>query len=279
MFRILSAAAGAGVILAALAVAPKGQPPAAEGPRVPVIVELFTSEGCSSCPPADDVLTELASKQPIAGARVIALGEHVDYWDSLGWRDPFSDAAFTRRQSNYDTTVFGSDQIYTPQMIVNGRQEFVGSSMPAAKRAIAEAVADRSAHVEVTLTPAAAKGVHIAVAAPPGSMPGAEVVLAVTEDGLVTKVARGENRGRTLQHTAVVRRLTPVATIEPGAAAWSRDVAVPLDSAWRPAALQVVAFVQDRRTRRILGAAAIPLQKRDLSLSSTFRYGGRDSRR
>ncbi len=262
MIKILIAAAGGGAVIAALALAPTGQP-AAAGPRVPVIVELFTSEGCSSCPPADDVLTELASKQPIPGAQVIALGEHVDYWDSLGWRDPFSQAAFTARQSDYDHTVFGSDQIYTPQMIVNGRNEFVGSSMPAAKRFIAEAAADRSGHVDVTLTPGA-KGVHIEISAPPGSIPGAEVVLAITESDLVTKVARGENRGRTLHHTAVVRRLTPVAAIEPGAAAWSRDVEVPLDSAWRPAALQVVAFVQDRRTRRILGAAVIPLQKRDL---------------
>jgi hypothetical protein len=267
MVKVLIAIAASGALVGALALAPAGHPRAADsdGPRVPVIVELFTSEGCSSCPPADEVLTTLATTQPIAGAQVIALGEHVDYWDSLGWRDPFSQARFSQRQSDYSRDVFRSDQIYTPQMVVDGRNEFVGSSMPAARRAIAEAAAETSGRAHLTIEPDAAEGhVHITIAASAGSLPDADVLLAITQDGLVTKVAAGENRGRTLQHTAVVRRLEAVGRVGAGAVSWTGDASLSLEPSWRPDALHTVVFVQDRRTRRILGAAAIPLQKRDL---------------
>src|SRR5205809_963488 len=114
---------------------------ASAGDRVPVMVELFTSEGCSSCPPADDVLTKLVTTQPVANAEIIALGEHVDYWDRLGWRDPFSSAAFTARQTEYASQAFRTDNIYTPQLIVDGREAVVGSDYRAATAAIARATA------------------------------------------------------------------------------------------------------------------------------------------
>ena len=97
-------------------------------PRSMVVVELFTSEGCSSCPPADDVLSQLAHRQPVPGVEVLALGEHVDYWDRLGWRDPFSSPAFSSRQSTYDARVFHASQVYTPQLVIDGRLERVGSN-------------------------------------------------------------------------------------------------------------------------------------------------------
>src|SRR5258708_30000026 len=122
---------------------------AGSGPRNIVVVELFSSEGCSSCPPADDVLTQLAHRQPVPGVEVLALGEHVDYWDRLGWRDPFSSPAFSARQSNYDVRVFHADQVYTPQLVIDGRLERVGSDARAVQRAIEQAATSPKAAVTV----------------------------------------------------------------------------------------------------------------------------------
>src|SRR5258708_30693112 len=108
-------------------------------PPTPVIVELFTSEGCSDCPPADVLLEKLIATQPIGGAEIIGLGQHVDYWDRLGWKDRFSSSALTNRQQLYQTR-FGTESIYTPQMVVDGRTEFVGSDASAARKAIEKAL-------------------------------------------------------------------------------------------------------------------------------------------
>src|SRR5262245_13661203 len=104
-----------------------------------VLVELFTSEGCSSCPPADEVLTDLLQRQPLERVTVIGLGEHVDYWDQLGWRDQFSSQAFTSRQSEYESKVFHSGSIYTPQLVIDGRFQVVGSDQAAVRRLITRA--------------------------------------------------------------------------------------------------------------------------------------------
>ncbi len=135
-----------------------------------VVAELFTSEGCSSCPPADAVLSQLVLGQPVAGVEVLALGEHVDYWDRLGWRDPFSSA--------------------------------------------------------------------------------------LTENNLLTEVRRGENGGRTLRHSAVVRSLNPVGTLSPHERTWSTGVSAPVAPEWKPPNLRVISSLQERESRRIIGAGS-----------------------
>src|SRR2546426_7678566 len=121
----------------------------AESPRTPVLVELFTSEGCSSCPPADMLLGRLQQSQPVAGVEVITLSEHVDYWNQLGWTDPFSSAGLTERQRQYAAALRG-DGVYTPQIVVDGKSGFVGSDSQKALRAIAEAAKAPKAGVRLS---------------------------------------------------------------------------------------------------------------------------------
>src|SRR5580692_6039586 len=134
--------------------APAGSPP------TPVLVELFTSEGCSSCPPADALLSRLGKTQPVPGADIIALEEHVDYWDRLGWKDPFSAEAATERQNEYDQT-FAGGQAYTPQMIVDGHAKFVGSSDSDALRAISAASQAPKAAVQLSWEEGGTLAIHI----------------------------------------------------------------------------------------------------------------------
>src|ERR1700722_15917660 len=122
----------------------------------PVLVELFTSEGCSSCPPADALLAQLNARQPVGGAQAIILEEHVDYWNDLGWRDPFASSAATQRQHDYAKVL--SAEVYTPQMIVDGHTEILGSDERAAQRAIAKALATPKTELELSWVEAAAAG-------------------------------------------------------------------------------------------------------------------------
>jgi hypothetical protein len=239
-----------------------GRVPAAQpaGERVPVLLELFTSEGCSSCPPADHLLAVLAKEQPIPGARIIPLELHVDYWDQLGWKDPASSAAATRRQQSYGR-LFGEDRIYTPQMVVDGRDEFVGSDASEARRVITRALTQQ--HARVTLRSAIENG-SVAATVRVTDLPTQalreplEGIFAVTEDGVSTIVRRGENGGRTLQHDAVVRQLVSLGTVKDGLE-FTPHVA--LQPAWQPGRLNAVVFVQGRKSQRIWGAATAPLQQ------------------
>lgn len=230
-----------------------------------MVVELFTSEGCSSCPPADDVMTKLVSQQPVAGAEIIGIGEHVDYWDRLGWRDPFSSATFSARQSEYASRVFHTGNIYTPQMVVDGREEFVGSDYRAATAAIAKAASLQGARMRVTLKvnqlSASTAQVTTQVESP-GGVPltgAAEVFLAVTEDGLVTQVRRGENGGRQLRHSAAARSITAVGVPRTDKSSWSVTTNVRVSPDWNLGRTRIVVFAQDRATKRILGATTASL--------------------
>ena len=226
----------------------------------PVLVELFTSEGCSSCPPADALLRTLADTQPIAGAEIIALSQHVDYWDQLGWRDRFSSAALTNRQQQYGRA-FNIDSIYTPQMVVDGREEFVGSDASRARRAIGKALSAPHALVSIALDLTGSDRVAVTVTARdlPDVSRGdhADTVVAVTEDRLRSEVRSGENKGRLLTHTAVVRELRVVRGATPPDLSARSEVTLAPD--WQREHLRIVAFLQERASRRVLGAAAVPL--------------------
>ena len=160
-----------------------------------ILIELFTSEGCSSCPPADAVLARLHEKQPLAGVQLIVLSEHVDYWDDLGWRDPFSNHLFTERQSRYGS------RIYTPQAVVDGHIDVLGSDSDGILLAARGASSDPHGTVQVGQVVQHAQLAHVVIRDLPPHGP-AQVMLAVVEDGLTSKVLRGENKGRTLPHTA-----------------------------------------------------------------------------
>jgi hypothetical protein len=234
-----------------------GSQPAPTALPVPVVVELFTSEGCSSCPPADQLLSRLAQDQPVAGVQIIPLGMHVTYWDQLGWKDPASLQLATERQQGYGR-IFGGDRVYTPQAVIDGRDELVGSDEGGLKRAIAEAA--RRPHARISLR-SSLDGGSLAVQAmidelPPDAKEPIEAWMLVTEDGLTSVVKRGENGGRTLHHDAAVRVV------------FGRDVAaagipafhVELRPEWRRDRLKAVVVLQGKRTHRIYGAATTSLK-------------------
>ena len=228
-------------------------PDGAATPTKAVVVELFTSEGCSSCPPADALLGHL--RQDLAGKniQVIPLGLHVDYWDFQGWKDRFSSAEFTQRQQQYARQM-RLDGPYTPQMVVDGTIELVGSDASQAERAISKSAGD-PALAEVMLSAKTSDQLTIEVK---GSLPanGARVMLAITEDNLSTKVSGGENGGHELHHAAVVRDLRQLGATKDGA--FLREVPLKLKKDWKPGDLRVVVLVQDGDAGKILGAASIP---------------------
>jgi hypothetical protein len=234
--------------------------PATGSPRIAVVAELFTSEGCSSCPPADDLLSALADQQPIDGVEVLALGEHVDYWDRLGWRDPFSAALFTNRQSQYDERVFRANQVYTPQLVADGQFQCIGSDRDAVRRTLMAAAARPKAAVVVEARHPDRGGVdvevRVEVPAALARREHADVVVALTQDRLVSRVQRGENGGRTLTHDAVVRSLAATGDVAPTAGRVAVTTRVAIDPSWDVSTLRIVAFVQERQSRRILGGGA-----------------------
>lgn len=251
-----------------VAVSPGSESAKAAGPNVaPVVVELFTSEGCSSCPPADEVLSKLDKSQPIQGIEVIALGEHVDYWNKLGWIDPYSSAEFSTRQSRY-ADAFGQESVYTPQMIVDGRDEFVGADWNKAREAITRAARLPKAKVELLDASTSNEtnkdlklSIHINDIPQITIGDSADVLLAITESNLRSEVSRGENAGRYLRHTAVVRSLSVLGNVSAGQQSFETESTASLNVGWQRDNLRAVVLVQERRTRRVLGAAALGLSK------------------
>jgi len=229
--------------------------------RVPVIVELFTSEGCSSCPPADALLNKLQTEQPVSDAEVIGLEEHVDYWNHDGWFDTYSSPEWTQRQEEYVAKLKGSGA-YTPQMVVDGQTEFVGSSVGDALRAIHGATQQSKVHISAapqTSPKGDEEDFEVRVRSIAGALDQepADVWMAMTEVGLGTDVKAGENAGKNVQHAAILHSLQKIGT------APSKDQSevvlrpnVKFKSNWKRENLRVVFFVQARKSLRILGAAS-----------------------
>jgi hypothetical protein len=223
--------------------------------RKAVVVELFTSEGCSDCPPADDLLARLRQPPSADGAEVITLGLHVDYWNHQGWTDRFSSAAFSERQFQYAQKLHLPDA-YTPQMIVDGVAQFVGNNPQLATQAIREAARrPQSADIQITAND---NQLQITVKGPQdaSNAPG-EVMLALTEDNLTSKVSAGENNKRELRHAAVVRELRSLGKLRNGS--FAASVSLNLKKEWKREDLRMVVFVQEPHNGPIDGAASLQL--------------------
>lgn len=230
----------------------------------PVVVELFTSEGCSSCPPADALLAKLDQVGRVGNAQIVALEEHVDYWDDQGWRDPFSSHDWTMRQNAY-AEVLGNRNPYTPQIVVDGSMQFSGGRPQEALQSIAAEAAQ--AKVPVTLAQGTARkpgkedfSVQVGklIVSPKGG--GAEVWLAITETGLHSSVTRGENAGHELSHASVVRSMRKIGEAKADRdVSFSSEATVPIHKDWKRDNLKAVAFVQEKNDLKIIGAAEIPV--------------------
>jgi hypothetical protein len=244
-------------IVCVVLLAGRGGP--APAPDTPVLVELFTSEGCSSCPPADALLAALEAEQPVPGAEIVPLGLHVDYWDRLGWKDPFSSADYTARQQAYAGPL-GGEEVYTPQVVVDGQVGVVGSDAPAIRAAVAAAAARPHLAVRVTAR-TSGDGIRLTVDLPaaPAGAEKVQVFAALTEAAATTRVTRGENRGRTLQHVAVVRKLESLGPLDAESAV--AEGAWRIDRKWNAQALRAVVWLQGEKTRHVLGAATAPVQR------------------
>jgi hypothetical protein len=223
------------------------------GAGTPVLVELFTSEGCSDCPPADALLERLDKEQSIAGMHAIVLSEHVTYWDRQGWRDPFSMDEMTERQQVYSAR-FGLKDVYTPQMVVDGTVQFVGSNAQALLGAL-QAASERP---KQQLSIETARWDHSAVefSVRGAVSPGERLVGVLAADATHTEVTRGENAGRTLHHVAVVRAIKDFK----GDAMDGRPLK--LESGSLPdGQMRLVVFTVDAKSWHVLGAAEQTLMR------------------
>ncbi len=249
-------------IFALLPILLPGSSPAASrnsaGPTAatPVFLELFTSEGCSSCPPADKLLAELDRNQPLPGANLIVLSEHVDYWNRQGWSDPFSSPGFTARQEMYASRL-GVSEIYTPQLVVDGTRSVVGSNWPKVKNALNESLRDSKIPLSVTAEqnnegPKNNAIVHVSIGGAPAE-PRAHIYLVLARDRAQSQVSRGENAGRSLSHVAVAYSLKEIAATGPRP---NSDITLPVSLLPNS---RIIVFVQASKTGQVIGVAQTTL--------------------
>jgi hypothetical protein len=216
----------------------------------PVLVELFTSEGCSSCPPADRLLMELDRQQPVVGASVIVLSEHVDYWNNLGWHDPYSSHQWSERQSDYARR-FGLDSVYTPQIVVAGAHQVLGSDAQAVRRAVEASIDAHQIQIDISSVERAAGSLEFTFNA--AGSPRSTLYAAVADEADHSSVHQGENAGRSLDHVSVLRSLEPVATLQTSPVEMKVTIKLPPDIASRH--LRLILFAQDNSDGHICGVA------------------------
>lgn len=252
---ILAAAFFGGISLGLLSQSPTT---AQSSQPVAVLVELFTSEGCSDCPPADSLLGQLDAKQPIKGVQAIVLSEHVTYWNHDGWRDPYSLDAMTDRQEAY-VRHFGLDSSYTPEMVVDGTAQFVGNNAHALIAAIESAAktAKQPLSIESAKWDQGSASFSVRGEAPAGS----RLVIVLAADATHQEVSAGENAGRTLHHVAVVRVMKELGSDS----ADGRPLKIPggdlnhKNESDGP--VRLIVFLVDHKTGHVLGAAEQRLQR------------------
>jgi len=224
-------------------------------PATPVLVELFTSEGCSDCPPADDLLAKLDTQQFEPGAHAIVLSEHVTYWNHQGWDDPFALLQVDSRQDEYRDR-FNLKSSYTPQMVVDGAEQFVGNSPRALDSAMAKAVAAPKRPLEISDAAWDKSGVHFAVKT--SATGGEHLFAAIAQDVSRSDVKGGENSGRTLHHVAVMRSMKEIKSNF----ADGRALSIPASGVNKGAdagAVRLVVFLADAKSGHVVGAAEKPL--------------------
>lgn len=224
-----------------------------ESPPSGILVELFTSEGCSSCPPADELLRKLDSMRTISNNQIVVLGEHVDYWDGTGWRDRFSSHEYTTRQQEYAYRL-GVPEPYTPQIVVDGKQQFVGNNAGSLQAALQAAGAEPK--TSVSILAADFDGNNLILKLKTNSLPQGhkrgDLYVAVADNSDETQVHGGENSGRALRHVAVLRSLQKVAKVGPEGTEKDFNLRLPKDLEKNN--LRVVAFVQESGNGRVLGS-------------------------
>jgi hypothetical protein len=226
-------------------------------PSSVAIVELFTSEGCSSCPPADSLLQQINLKQTEAGQLVVGISEHVTYWNNLGWKDPYSSPVFTDRQHVYASRL-SPEGSYTPQMVLNGRDQFVGSDGPALERALRDDARRGHFALHIISSAPASDGIDVKFAFAGNPSKPLDIIAVVSDDTDRSNVLRGENGGRQLQHVSVARSMGRVATVKTDGEQ-SVHVSLPEGILAGAPGHHLILFAQEPHQGAILGAATAAL--------------------
>lgn len=231
--------------------------PVNAAPSSVAIVELFTSEGCSSCPPADSLLGQINLKQTDAGQLIVGISEHVTYWNNLGWKDPYSLPVFTDRQSVYASRL-SPEGPYTPQMVLNGRDQFVGSDASALERALRNDARREHFGLRILSSAPTREGIDVRFAFTGNPSNPLDIFAVLADDTDRSNVLRGENSGRQLQHVSVARSMSRVATVRHDGE-HSFHVSFPEGfSASSGTGHHLILFAQEQRQGAILGAATMP---------------------